>query len=347
MEGETQEKLGFFKRIILSIKDFEIYQYFASEKISIALSYILRLICIFVIIITLLYTYKFYQFTEELKEYFVNELPNFTYESGNLTIESNDVITVDKFNDLLGTIIIAPNVEQEDSYIEKIEEYSNAILILKNRAIIKNDVINQNLEYSYEEIANTYSLTSFNKQDAINYLQNTNMSMLYSVFTITLFVYLYIIYVISSLGDALILAILGNLIARFTRMKMLFKANFNIGIYALTLPIILNIIYTVVNTLTGFEIQAFNWMYTTISCIYVIVAILIIKTDFINKQMELMKIVEEQERVREEMKQREEEKKQEEKNDQEKPESEPEDESKPKEKKKDKNLPEEPEGSNA
>jgi len=42
-------------------------------------------------------------------------------------------------------------------------------------------------------------------------------------------------------------------------------------------------------------------MYDTISYIYVIVGVLMIKTDFINRQMELIKLTEEQEKIREEM----------------------------------------------
>ena len=88
------------------------------------------------------------------------------------------------------------------------------------------------------------------------------------------------------------------------------------------MPILLNLIYILVNTFTGFTIQYFQWMYTTISYIYVIVAILIIKTDLINRQFELMKIIEEQEKVKEEIKLQEEEQKDEEKNKNKEPEEE-------------------------
>ena len=108
------------------------------------------------------------------------------------------------------------------------------------------------------------------------------------------------------------LAVLGFIIGRMVGIKIRFKATFNIGVYALTLPILLNLVYIVVKNLTGFTIQYFSWMYTTISYIYVIVAILMIRTDFINKQVELMKILEEQERVRQQMKWQEEQKKKEE-----------------------------------
>lgn len=49
-------------------------------------------------------------------------------------------------------------------------------------------------------------------------------------------------------------------------------------------------------------------MYTTISYIYVIVAVLMIKTDFITRQLELMKIAQEQEKIKEELEKQKEEK---------------------------------------
>ena len=50
-------------------------------------------------------------------------------------------------------------------------------------------------------------------------------------------------------------------------------------------------------------------MYSTISYIYVIVAILMIKTDFINRQKELIKLAEEQEKIKEELARKEQEEK--------------------------------------
>ena len=78
------------------------------------------------------------------------------------------------------------------------------------------------------------------------------------------------------------------------------------------MPILLNLAYTVINTLTGYTITYFSVMYTAITCIYIFTAILMIKSDIIKKQMELSKILEEQERVKEEMARKEQEKKEEE-----------------------------------
>lgn len=209
--------------------------------------------------------------------------------------------------EVLQIIIINTNAESdlENEYKNRISKYENGIVLLGNKAIYRNNMINQNIEYSYKDILSSYNLEEFDKEDVLAFVNNINGIGLYSGFVLFVAMYMFTIYFISTLIDALMLGILGFILARIIGVKIKFKANFNMGIYALTLPIILNLIYLVINTFTGFTIRYFQWMYTTISYIYIIVAILIIKTDLINRQMELMKIVEEQEKVKKELEERE------------------------------------------
>lgn len=209
--------------------------------------------------------------------------------------------------EVLQIIIINTNAENdiENEYKNKINKYENGIVLLGDKVIYKNSMLSQNIEYSYENILNSYNVREFEKQDVEDFINSINTIGLYSGFVLFVTMYMFIIYFISTLIDAFMLAILGFILARIIGIKIKFKATFNMGIYALTLPIILNLIYLVINTFTGFTVRYFQWMYTTISYIYVIVAILIIKTDLINRQIELMKIVEEQERVKKELEERE------------------------------------------
>ena len=207
----------------------------------------------------------------------------------------------------LQIIIINTNAENEleNEYKNKINKYENGIVLLSNKVIYKNSMLSKNIEYSYEDILNSYNIQEFDKQDILDFVNSINGIGVYSGFTLFITIYLFIIYFISTLIDALMLGILGFILARVIGIKIKFKATFNIGIYALTLPIILNLIYLVINSFTGFTIRYFGWMYNTISYIYVIVAILIIKTDLINRQMELMKILQEQEKVKKEIEEKE------------------------------------------
>ena len=162
------------------------------------------------------------------------------------------------------------------------------------------------------------------------------------------------IYIASILIDALVLGVLGYITARITGMRIRFGATFSMGVHALTLPIILNILYVILNGLTGYTIKYFQFMYTAISYIYVIAAILIIRSDYIKRQAEVQKIQSEQEKIHAELEEKEKEqqdeetKRKEDKEKQEQKEKERKEKNKNKEQDQD-NVPsvgEKPEGSN-
>ena len=250
-------KIGFFKRVLISIKDFEKYDIFALEDWKNSVKYLFTLLLIFSLIATIVFSIKI--LTGGLEE---------------LVIE----------------------VQSE---------------------------INEELKMDIEEMKSIIQ-------------QN------YSVFFIVIFFSVLAAYFTTSFIDAAMLGVLGLIIARFVGMRIKYKATFNIGAYALTLPLILQIIYLSVYLLTGFEVKYFQWMYATISYIYVVVSILMMKTQFINQQRELMKIQLEQEKIREEMKEQEKQQDEENKTKEEKDEKEDK-----KENEKDNNLGAEPEGTNA
>lgn len=310
----TEEKIGFFKRFITSIKDFEKYQIFATEKIEVAIKYLLKLMMIFVIIICMIFTYKFSISVNKIVNYIKEDITELTYDNGILKVNSDNHIFINNSEEIIQTIVIdTGNTQQiEKEHINEIETNANAIIFLKDKIVFRNEMLKQNIEYKYKDIANKYGIENFNKDDVLHFISNLNVFEIYGGFFVTMFIYMYIIYFTSTIIDILILAALGFVIARISRMRIRFKATFNMAIYALTLPILLNLVYIIVNSFTGITVKYFEWMYTTISYIYMIIAILMIKTDLINKQIELIRIVEEQEKVKEELKQQEEDKKEEE-----------------------------------
>lgn len=213
----------------------------------------------------------------------------------------------------LPSLIINTSISKEqEEYKDIINKFDNSIILLQDRVVLKIEMLSKELEYLYKDIGNAYGIVEFNKDGILEFIDNNNNIGLYMNFFIISTMYMFVLYFISAILDVIMLAILGYIVSRIMGIKIRFKAVFNMGVYALTLPIILNLIYIVVNAFTGFEVKYFNWMYTTISYIYMIVAILMIKADFINKQAELMKIIEEQEKVKQEIEENERKKKEEE-----------------------------------
>lgn len=314
MAEENVKKIGFFKRIFLSIKEFEQYVILASENISVAVKYLLKLMLIFVVVVTCIFMYQFYTYFQESIMYFNENIDEVNFVNGELNIDKGDKKEIINENSVIPYILIDTNANAEttEEYHKKLTEYESGIIILKDKIIYKNGLLSNGLEYKYSDILAKYNITEFNKQDVSNFINKASNFSSYISILIAMFISLYIIYTVSTIVDVFMLAVLGFIISRIAGMRMRFKATFNIGIYALTLPILLNVVYIIINNLTGFEIKYFSWMYTTISYIYVIVAILLIKTDFIDKQAELMKIIEEQEKVRQEIISKEEQKKNEE-----------------------------------
>lgn len=166
------------------------------------------------------------------------------------------------------------------------------------------------------------------------------MSKIYAIFAVVSFVYLYIIYLIQIILDTLLLSVVGYLLSKIINVKFKYKSIFNMSPYALTLSIILYMIYIIVNLFTGFTIKYFEIAYNAIAYIYIATAMLMIKSDLIKQQMEVGKIIQEQKRIREEKKNEEEQEQEKKQPKEQKPKKED-------KKKKDKDEGQAPEGSKA
>lgn len=332
VEKNNNKKTNFFKQAFKSIKDLDKYEDFATEQPKQAFKYLVKLIFIFALIVAMFYTYKTVESVIDIYSNIKDIIPEFSYANGELNVDGEQPIILNQLEEKLGKVIIDTNIQENatEKYEEEIKNNDVAVLVLKDKIIIKSDNTTGQVVYDYKDIASTYNLNEFTKKDAIEYIEQINIVSVYLFICFTIFVYLFIVYFVSILIDVLILAVLAFIVSRISKIKLKFAPSFNIAVHSITLPALLNLIYIIVNLLTGFTIKHFQFMYTTISYIYVIVAVLMIKTDFLTRQLELMKIAHEQEKVREELqKQKEEKEKKKEEKKQEK-------EKKPKEKKKQK-----------
>jgi len=314
MSEETSKKNNFFRDVLKSIKDLDKYEDYALELPKSAFKYLFKLVLLFCTIICIFYTYQIVQNMNEIYTNLKDKLPDFSYKDGILNVHSEEPIVIEDYTDVFGKVIIDTNGNVEDY------EKENGILLLKDKCIfLANNGMGQ-VVYNYEEIAKAYNVTEFTKQDIINSVESMNIISLYSSVYFAIFIYLFIAYFIKIFMDVLILGFLAYLVSRISNIKLKFAPSFGIAVHAITLPVILNLIYIIVNLFTSFKINYFDLMYSTISYIYVIVAILMIKTDFIQRQMELIKLAHEQEKVREEMEQQEEAEKEKQKEENKKPE---------------------------
>lgn len=348
-QNSKEIKKGFFKKVWYSITKIEKYGTMAAEGVPKALTYLMKLALIIAIIVGIQSTVQVSNIINEIKGYIENNISNFNYEDGILSVENEETVTIE--NTSMGKIIIDTKTEDNDlvnSYLNSITEGSG-VVVLKNQFILKDFTTSGTVSYKYENILSQMQITSLSKQDVLDYVNSNQIWSIYiSIFGMIL-IYIFVYYILSLLWNAIIMSIFGYLATWFAKIKMRYAAVFNMSAYSLTLSVVLNIIYIIVNCFIDFEIKYFQVMYFAVAAIYLIAAIFIIKSDFIKRQIEITKMIEikkQEEKIKEE--------KQDEKQDEKQEKNPKEGDKKPNEKSKDKEKDndkkedgQEPEGSEA
>ena len=312
---EQESKIPFWKKVKISIFGLEEYQKLAAQKIGKTIGYFAILMLIFAFFVTLSITYRFHKTLQNVTSYINENIETLQFENGTLAIQGKqNPIIIEDSEVFYGKIIIDTNAsdEQIENYTEDIKTYQNGMVISKDKIIFKTGMSNIPTTVSLVDIAQQYHIVNLDKQDIMGFLTGNQVYNIYIAFFIAIFIYMFMIYLGTVLVDAVLYSLLGHVTALLSGLRLKFTAIYNIAAYSLTLPIILNLIYMVANILTGYTIQYFSIMYMAITCIYVITAILMIRSDVIKKQIELSKIIEEQEKVRQEIARREQEKQEEE-----------------------------------
>lgn len=316
---EEEVKISFWKKLKISIFGLEDYQKLAVQKTGKTIGYLAKLMLIFAFILSIVLTYQFATSVDKVKEYIENQFEEISYQDGILKVvqknnEKNPIVIVDEDRLSAKFIIDTDDLtnEQVDKHAEEVKGYTNGIVILKDRIIVKTGMAAASTTVNLKDIADQYHVVKLDKQDILSMLSGSNIWTLYIAFFITMYIYLFIIYFSTVLVDALLYSLLGYIAGVFSRLRLKYSATYNIAVHALTVPIILNLIYIAVNMLTGYTIKYFDIMYMAITSIYVITAVLMIKSDVIKRQMELSKIISEQEKVKQELERKEQEKREEE-----------------------------------
>lgn len=305
-------KKGFFKKVWYSIDKIEKYSELSAEGFGRAIKYLGILIIIIAIISSVVTVYNTSLEVKKIAEYINEKSPELTYSDGTLQIDSPEVITDDSSN--FGKIIIDTKTDSEEQinqYKEQVNEEENAIIILKDKLILKDIGTNGTSEYNYKELFKEVGITEFNKQQLVEYLKGSNMMPLYLNLFLVLFIYAFVIYFINTVFYIIAISVVGYLATLILKLKIRYVAVFNMAVYAITLPTVLNMLYLIVNAFYRYTISYFDVMYILVASIYMIAAIFLLKSEFNKKQGEVQKIVEVEKEVKEEMKEKQEEKKEE------------------------------------
>lgn len=298
-----KSKMNFFKRLKTAIFNLDEYGVFIEEKLGVAVKYMFLIILFVSLVMSLVLTYEH---TQEIKtglSYIENEFPDFTFEDNKLKV--NEYVEAYDENYGFGLIVdTTENLSQEkiDEYKKKSDEYFNSILVLDDKMIYS--VYNEETEYLFKDFAQVFQTDNATKADILE--QFHAMGGVKSVSTMVM-----IILTISSvlgnvleiLLDTILVAFVGIIVARICGIAIRGSVAGTLAIYSLTVPVICTFIYGLVINFTGFQIKYFSVMYLMIAYVYIIAAILIIKTDLIKKAQDLMRIKSVEEQIKDEIEQ--------------------------------------------
>lgn len=336
---EKEEKMnkGFFKKIWYSINKIEKYPELSAEGLGRAIIYLMTLVLIIGAISSFATVYRTSLKVKEVAKYIDEKIPELTYKEDTLQVGAEEAI-IDE-NENFGKIIVDTKTDDEqqiNQYVEDTSDEENAVIILKNKLMLKQSGTNGTTDYNYKELFGQMGITEFNKQSLLDYLNGNGIMNLYFSLFASLLIYSFVIYLINILFYIIIISIFGYLATIILKLKIRYVAVFNMATYAITLPALLNIIYIAVNAFYPYQISYFEVLYALIASIYIMAAIFILKTEFNKKQGEVQKIVEVEKQIKEENKEEENKEKQENKKEEQNEKQEGEE-----------NDGEEPEGSNA
>lgn len=158
-------------------------------------------------------------------------------------------------------------------YVDKVAKYEENDLDISKKII-----------YQVESIAVDEDQKALVGKMLEEYSKNGLISMIIVSILITFF--------FSTLLDVLTLSLFGIITCFISKIKINYKALFNMSIFAMTLSIILKLLYFALLLLANFEIKYFDVVYAAVSYISLTAAIFMIKSDIIKQNLELMKIIE-------------------------------------------------------
>ncbi len=254
--------MNFCKSIIGSVINFDLYKDIWKEKVSKSIIYFLILIAIYAFAVSIGAIYIFNSSKNNIVESIQNDISSLYYKDGELCVNEDKETNI-YFNKIM------INTSEDEYYTEN---PLGKIILGKKYVIIK--LNNTDFKFKYTDIFDG----EFNKDNLIG-LFDFSIGY-YIIFFIIALIFSYIVFFCSTMLDILIITLIGIIICRiFGNNNLKFKNIFSISIHAITLPVILSIIYYLINCFTGFYIKYFSTMYTAVAIIYMMTAITLISSE--------------------------------------------------------------------
>lgn len=303
---ETKEKIGFFKRIQIAVSKLEEYAKLIEQKWTKALGYLFVLVLLISAVISVIQVMDLNKMFEKAYS-FVNTLPNFTYSKGKieeniyaygydeelslffLMDTSRDYQTVDEITNLRVGLKEQYGADYMDAEIKMYAYKSNLYL----------DTYDLVYQMNYKEELDAMGIAVATKADTIKNINEIGKPAIlivsYGYLLLTQTISLFVTFILDAIIMMLFIKIIG---AWICGIKFTYSQAFTIAIHAETLPILILLIYNVINYFTGFYMEYISYMLMIIEYVYSVAVIFIIK----NEKQLIDQELKEVEKVHEEVK---------------------------------------------
>lgn len=259
-----KKKNLFINQVINSITNFDSYKDVSKYNLSSTFLYFFILILIYTIIVTIGISYSTRAKISKAQDFVRNEVGELNYSDGKLSINN------DEYSSFYGDYIIIDTSENAN-----VENSNAQVILARENFYIKAE--GNVFEFSYKSFfdQNIDTDTLIDTLDANKY---TGLIIAISLLGG------FIVLSISTLLDILVIALIGFIMSRVSGNNNLkYKNAFNMATHAITLSVILGMIYFLVNTFTGFYVKYFSTMYTLLATIYMATSVLLLNADENNK----------------------------------------------------------------
>lgn len=284
------KNITFFKRLLFSIAKPSKYDEMIKLGLKKSIKYFVGLISIMALILSLAGTYIQSVEVQKIGKYVDENIPEFKVENiakegeeanYKLNIENSESIILDNqdfINTFKSTVVVNINMTEKQAiqeYYDIATDNNICTVFLEDKCIMissKYNPENENqkegiTEYTYSEVLNKIGpdFTELKKNDLIGFFNNIS----FTYYIITYFVSYFIILLVIFALDVMVLAIAAKIISKILKKDINIKRIFSLSIYSLTLPIILYIIYLIINYFARLNIGYINIINMMIAFIYV------------------------------------------------------------------------------
>lgn len=316
---EEKKKLNWFQRFYMAIFKIEDYHKFFEEKWTKALGYFTILALIVALLFGLISSLDFSGMFERGYSFF-KTLPEFEYKDKALTEnvyasgydeEFNTFFVMDTSKDYTDFSKVSEVAEKEygNNYID------SEIKVFVYKTTTFCDYYGNIIKLNYAENLDVQGIKSFSKNELVEGLDNGGKDRVYIFYYVYAAVINFVSIFTTFILDIVMLAIFADIVGMLVcKVKIRFREGFSLGVYAVTLPILISLIYSVINYFTGFYMEYISYMTLIIEYVYVVAVIFMIKSDRMKIQEELIKAEIIREEVAKELEDKRQEEKQEDKN---------------------------------